>query len=363
MFRRLLGVIILLVSLITIAILLGGAYFAGQAVDAVGEGLDNVLALTIDSLGTVSATLEQTKATIVEANNAIETATALTNNLSKTVSDTQPLMASMTTVVSEDLPNNIEAIQTAIPNVAEVAGVVDTAMTKLSNFGISQVIPIPFNPITLDFDLGIDYEPEEPFDESILMLGDSLEGMPEELRSLQGDLDLVSADMEIISADILTASGDLEAMNVQVAKFLPILDDYLRIVGDIGKALLRVQTQLLGQLDTVKTIIIATLIFLTLTQLAPLYLGWELVSGQRGGKQEADPVVIVPAPMAPAEVEEKLPPPPAVEKAPEILPEPVAEEVTEVPPKPITEESDDAQIDTMIEDSPLVFLDANEDQS
>ncbi len=38
MFRRLLGLIILLVSLILVVILLGGAFFVGQAVDAVGPG-------------------------------------------------------------------------------------------------------------------------------------------------------------------------------------------------------------------------------------------------------------------------------------------------------------------------------------
>lgn len=349
MFRRILGVIILLVSLITAALLLGGAYFAGQAVDSVGEAVDNVITLTVDSLSTVSATLEQTKATIAEANNSIETAVALTDNLSKTVADTQPVMESMTSVVSEDIPDNIEAIQTALPNVAEVAGVVDTAMTKLSSFGISQVIPIPFNPITLDFDLGIEYEPEEPFDETILSLGDSLEGMPEELRSLQGDLTVLSDDLDIVSADILAASGDIAALNEQVAQFIPILDDYLRIVGEIDAALVRVQTQLLAQLDTVKTIAIVTLVFLALTQLAPLYLGWELVSGQRGGKQQEAPVAEETTPMPPAKVEQDPPPPPAEEVVTKAPPETVGEKADQDSPQQVGQASYDPVSDTMIE--------------
>ena len=178
MFRRLLGLIILLVSLILVAVLLGGAFYVGQAVDSVGDGLDNVLALTTESLSTVSKTLEQTKVTIAEANNALDTASEATANLSKTMNDMQPLMESTTKVVTEDVPGNVEAVQAAIPNIVQVAGVVDNALTKLSNFGINQTIPIPFNPITLEFDLGIDYEPEEPFDETISALGDSLEGMP-----------------------------------------------------------------------------------------------------------------------------------------------------------------------------------------
>lgn len=314
MFRRLLGLVILLVSLIMVALLLGGAYFVGQAVDSAGEAVDNILTLTVDSLGTVSATLEQTKATIVEANNSIETAVTLTENLSKTVADTQPLMKSMTTVVAEDVPNNIEAIQTAIPNVANVAGVVDKAMTTLSSFGIEQTIPIPFNPITLKFDLGIDYEPEEPFDETILLLGDSLEGLPEQLRSLSGDLEVLSADLDNVSADILATSGNIEALNEQVALFIPILDDYLGIVEQIGAALVRTQGQLSAQLDMAKSIITAVLVFLALSQLTPLYVGWELISGQRGRKQQVEPAAEDPEPMPPTEPEEDIPAPPVIEE-------------------------------------------------
>ena len=78
MFRRLLGLIILVVSLILVVLLLGGAFFVGQAVDSLADGLDNVLALTADTLSTVSATLAQTKATIAEANNALDTAAEAT---------------------------------------------------------------------------------------------------------------------------------------------------------------------------------------------------------------------------------------------------------------------------------------------
>jgi len=342
MFRRFLGFIILLVSLIMVALLLGGAYFMGQAVDSAGVAVNNILTLTVDSLDTVSATLEQTQATIVEANNSIATAVSLTENLSKTVADTRPLMDSMTTVVSEDVPDNIEAIQSAIPNVANVAGVVDQAMTTLSNFGIEQTIPIPFNPITLEFDLGIDYEPEEPFDETILFLGDSLEGLPEELRSLSRDLETLSADLDVVSADILTASGDIEALNEQVALFIPILDDYLAIVDQISTSLVRVQSQILAQLDTVKSVGTVVLIFLALTQLTPLYVGWELITGQRGKEQQAEtvekePEEDLPPPLASQEVVQETQAPPATviedaspeTRAPEDFYDPAADTVIE----------------------------------
>jgi hypothetical protein len=355
MFRRLLGLIILLVSLILVALLLGGAFFVGQAVDSVADGLGNILTLTADSLATVSVTLEQTKATIAEANNALDTAAEATVNLNMTMSDMQPLMESTTKVVTEDVPGNIEAIQATIPNIVQVAAVVDNTLTRLSNFGIKQTIPIPFNPITLDFDLGIDYEPEEPFDESISALGDSLEGMPEELRSLQGDLETLSADLELLTGNIETAAGDIEAINNEVALFIPIIDDYLRIVDQINDSLGQVRADMFAQLETAKTALILLLVFLSFTQLAPLYLGWELITGQRSSQ----PSQIVAEEAPPPDVLEK----PVEEQEPteivenDVVEEPqadepliIAEETQAVPPESVMEESQAMEQPTVVEE-------------
>ncbi len=348
MFRRILGLIILLVSLILVGILLGGAFYVGQAVDAVGDGLDNALALTVDTLGTVSMTLQQTKVTIAESNEALDTASEAAINLSKTMSDMGPLMDSTTKVVSQDVPANIEAIQATIPNIVQVAAVVDTTLTRLSNFGIKQTIPIPFNPITLEFDLGIDYDPDLPFDESISAMGEGLEGMPEELRSLQGDLETLSADLELLSGDVETAAGDIEAINEEVALFIPIMDEYLRIVGQINDSLVQVRAQLFAQLETVKTVLIVFLVFLSFTQLAPLYLGWELVTGKRPGQvteqemAEAPPLVIPEKP-----VEE--PPQPLPQETGETVEKDVVEEPREVEQPTVVEKPQEAVTETVVE--------------
>jgi len=353
MFRRLLGLIVLLVSVILIALLIGGAFFVGQAVDAVADGLDNVLTFTTDTLGTVSLTLDQTKATIAEANNTLDTAAEATINLSRTVSNMGPVMDSTTKVVSQDVPGSIEAIQATIPNIVQVAGVVDLALTKLSEFGINQTIPIPFNPITLDFDLGIDYEPEEPFDETISALGDSLEGMPEELRSLQGDLEILTADLELISGNIETAAGDIEAINNEVALFIPIIDEYLQIVDQINDSLAQVRAQMFAQLETAKTALIVLLVFLSFTQLAPLYLGWELITGKRPGQSPEK--AAAPPPVTPEKTSEESPQPlpeetaASVEKG--VLEEPQEAESPTVVENP--EESYEAEQPTVVEEPPL----------
>lgn len=357
MFRRILGLFIMLISVIVVVLLIGGAFYVGQLVDSVGGGLDNMLTLTLDTLNNVAMTLEQTKATIVEANYALETASEAAVNLSLTMDDMQPLIASTTKVVAEDVPNNIESIQDTIPNIAQVAGVIDGVLRTLSNFGIERTIPIPFNPITIDFDLGIDYEPEESFDQTIYDLDASLAGMPEELRSLQADLDLLSNDLGLLTGNIETAATDIEKINAQVALFVPILDEYLRIVDDIEIALIQAKAQISNQLDTAKLISILLLVFLGLTQLAPIYLGWELVTGQR-------------SPAAKQETMPKAPPPQALSSDSDIVDLKESGEVEtaalidgdiqEVPPTLVDEQAPDS---STVVDSPLHTAVSQEDES
>lgn len=280
MCRRILGLIIIVATVAMLVALGVFAYYFGPALDQVRETLDNSLSLTVDTLETVAATLEQTQSTLVSMNNSLDTAAQTTANLSTTMADTIPLVEQVSSVVSEQLPENIEAMQNAIPNIAEVAGVVDLALTRLSDFEISQTIPIPFNPIEIQWDLGVDYNPEEPFDESIEALGASLEGLPEELRALQDQLEVSAVNLEVLSQDLAAASGDVEALNAELGKFIPLLDQYLALIDQAVSGIDRIRAQVASNLDTIRLVGTVLPIILALTQLAPLVVGWDLLTAR-----------------------------------------------------------------------------------
>ena len=56
MFRRFLGLVILAATIVVLVALLVGAYYFGPALDQVGTTVDNGLALSVETLDTVSAT-------------------------------------------------------------------------------------------------------------------------------------------------------------------------------------------------------------------------------------------------------------------------------------------------------------------
>ena len=299
MFRRILGLIILIATAVVLVALIATAIFIGPAIDALSTGLDNSLSLTVDALETVSATLSQTKSTLSAVNGSMDTAVETTATLSKTISDTVPLLDQVSFLVAEQTPANIEAVQAAVPNIAAVAGVVDDALTRLSDLEYRQTIPIPLNPIEINFDLGIDYEPVEPFDETMLALGTSLDGLPESLRSLSGQLDVSAANLEALSGNLDMAGGDIGAINDEVAKFIPLLDDYVALLDQVIVAIEQVGAQVAANLATVKLVATILPIALALTQLAPLVVGWDLLTGGRDETQ----VVVKEIPAEPEEAD------------------------------------------------------------
>ncbi len=288
MFRRIIGIIMLLLGLVGLAISVAGIYFGRQAIDNSFSGLDNSLGLASESLGTAVDSLELAKTTLGDVNTGLDTVEGAALNIAKTITDTRPLLDQVSVVVAQDAAGSVEAMQAAIPNIAQVAATIDQTLITLSNFSLSQnfsfELPLggPVQLPPLEFDLGIDYAPTVPFDETITQLGTSIEGLPEQLRSVEGNITVTSANLAAISQSIEAISADLDVINTNVAAVSPLLDQYINIVNQINDGLKGARTQILQQQETVKTVLTFILVWWGLPQLALVMIGWDFLFGRRG---------------------------------------------------------------------------------
>ena len=148
----------------------------------------------------MSETLVLIKSSIADVNAVVTTAETTADNLAQSVSDTRPLLNQIGVVASEQVPDNLETIQEAFPGLEQVAGVIDRTLVTLNSFRIDEEI-FGFN---FQYDLGIDYEPEIPFDQSVRDLSEGLEGIPESLRAMDAYITITSENLETISQDIQT---------------------------------------------------------------------------------------------------------------------------------------------------------------
>ncbi|MCA9970656.1 MAG: hypothetical protein KC425_10600, partial [Anaerolineales bacterium] len=282
MLRRIIGVIMVVLGLAGLVISGAGVYFGRQAVDSSFGGVDETIALTTRSLETAVSSLELAKATVGDVNNGLDTVEIAALDVAKTVTDTRPLLDQVTVVVSTNAPASVEAMQAAVPALADVAATIDQTLVTLSAFEINENIL----GVDIQYDLGIDYEPEIPFDEAFELLGTSLDGLPEELRSVEGNLAVANENLAAISDSITAISADIDTINGRVAEVPAQIDQYIAIVQEINTVLTDVQTSVTGQQDRVKLILTFVLVWWGLPQLALVMIGWDFLFGRRGATAE-----------------------------------------------------------------------------
>ena len=278
MVRRLLGVVMLVIGVGGIVLAIIGARLGHSLVDRIATNFDQTLQLTSQSLDTVSETLALAKSSITDVNTVMETAESTADDLAQTVTDTRPLLGQISDVASTQVPDSLETIQQAFPSLEQVAGVIDSTLTTLNNFRIDENIL----GLNLKYDLGIDYDPEVPFDQSVKELGEGLEGLPESLRTIEIYINVANNNLQTVSQDIRNLADDLETVNGRINELDPILDEYLRLITTTNDRTRQLRGQITDEVQSVKKGITFALVWLAISQVAPLYLGWELVTNRRG---------------------------------------------------------------------------------
>jgi hypothetical protein len=274
MFRKIAGLVLLIIGLLGVLLSIGGVVYSGRAVDAVVKVLDDTLGLTGGSLSTVEDTLALARGTIGDVNVSLVTVQITADSLAQTIADTQPLLEEVAQITGEDAPNSIEAVQEAIPAVAEVAGVIDDTLITLNSFKIEEEI-LGFE---LNYDLGVNYAPTVPFDETVSGLGTSLDGFPDRLRELEPSLTAANVNLGLVSENIYAVSDDLVVINGRIAEVDPLLGDYIGIVQNINSTIDTTQSTVQAQAGNVKLALQVIFAWLGFLQFSLLYLGWDLMT-------------------------------------------------------------------------------------
>lgn len=275
--RRLIGAFMLLIGVFGVVLSIIGMIVGQRLVDEVAAGLEANLTLTLESMDTVYESLVLTQEMVAEINEGLATVETTADNVALALENTGPLMEEISEVTSEEVPESLETVQASIPALMEVATTIDETLFVLSDFRIDQqILGIP-----LRWDLGVNYDPEVPFATSVEQLGDSLDGLPGQLRSLRVYISVTQENVGTISTDVMEIADNLNAVNENVAELDPLLDEFLATVTEFSDSLRQTRQMLVEQVRMVKIVLTIVLAWMGLTQIAPLYLGWELVTGRR----------------------------------------------------------------------------------
>ena len=275
MVKRIVGIGLIITGMFGLALSLAGIILGGQVVDSLGLILADTVATTQINLKTVEGTLRQTKDTLKDVNQALQTTRQAVLDSSQALSQTQPLLDQAGQIASQKVPDGLDAVKASMPNIAAVSAAVEEALTKLSDFKVDR----PFLGGRLNFDLGLTYEPPEPpIEQSLAQVEANLEELAASFRLLEKDLQAGSRNIGVISHDLETLGQNFGQINQGLAAFNPLLDDYLRVVNDFRSGLERLEATLTSRLAGIKLGLTLVMVWLGLTNLTPLYLGWRLLA-------------------------------------------------------------------------------------
>jgi len=275
--RRILGLIFIAIGISGIVLGVVGMRVGRQVMDSLSEGTKAGLSLAIDSLQTVTDSLSLAQQTISEVNTSLQTVQTTADDVATSLEDSQPMVADVASIAGQDLPRSVETIQAAIPDAAQAAEAIDNTLKTLNRFQIdTSILGFP-----IQYDLGINYDPAVPFNESVLAIGSSLDEMPGRLRNLETALQETAVNLQTISDDMRTLSSDLDGINGRLLAFDPLIGDYITIVTEADDNLRQIRGQIDEQVESAKLIITAGMIWLIASQIVTLYLGLELLTGGR----------------------------------------------------------------------------------
>jgi methyl-accepting chemotaxis protein len=270
--RRVLAVIIIFTGLLGLVAGLLGAYLLQGSAARLESELASGMDLGLEGLEVVSDTLQVLTVTVDDSAAVMDAAVTSAEQTATTLETLQPAVDELTDLVSTGLPENIDAIQAALPALEQASGTIDRTLRTLADFEWSAVIPI-IN-FELGFGLGIEYDPPIPLDEAVGQVSVAVAGLPshlggieEDLRSTNQALGDMAGSVQDVGATLTVISQDLHAVSES-------LQEYDTLFADSINRIRQARRSIRDQVRTGRFILTGVLIWLALSQLTPLALGY-----------------------------------------------------------------------------------------
>lgn len=267
--RQITGVIFTLLGFIGLAASVAGLMIGRHVISDVDNGFEQIFVLAADNLDTVYETLVLTDSMVQQIAESLETISLTAESLAIGINRAQPMLDQVKTVTVEEVPLSLETIQSTIPDVSEAARAIDDTLTILDIFEIdTRVFGIPIR-----FDLGIDYDPSNPLEDSVERLGQSLNGLPETLRAMESDIKNANTNLELVGENLDSVTTDLEAVNETITEVSPLLKDNMKLTIESGDQIRQLKSSINRELGNARLFMTLSFIWLGFSQIVPLYLG------------------------------------------------------------------------------------------
>lgn len=280
------GLLLMLTSITWAGLAIAGMFYGGQVIQASPDWLEQRLSPVYESLEIVQDILIEIVDVLVEAEHSLVTLQETTVDVSLTLTDTRPLIDDASKVITQDVPEALDGVQSSMPSLIETAAAVDDALELLSRINI--VIPNLFGD-DWEIGLGINYSPAVPLDMALYELSYNLEDIPEDLRSMENDFQTASSNLLSLRSDLMLLTDDIYEIDQQLQDIIPQVQDLAEEIESTQDALVKKQDQFGALLPTIRLVVMTLLSLILIGQLPAMYVGLMLIRSNQDDYWNAKP--------------------------------------------------------------------------
>jgi hypothetical protein len=158
-----------------------------------------------------------------------------------------------------EVAQSLEAVQQTLPTLIQVGGTIDGTLRTIDQLGV-----------------GTEYAPEEPFDETLRALEQSLGGLPDDLREQANSIDAAGDNLRTVGTQSVEVAGAIGDVRSTLEEAGAVLGEYQSTAGQAATLLDGTRTDLGQRMLLLRILVVALGIIYCAGQLMPLYLGHRL---------------------------------------------------------------------------------------
>jgi uncharacterized phage infection (PIP) family protein YhgE len=264
--RRIFGFLLVLFSITGIILSLAGLFLVIRDGGAFVEKGMRVVNLSSLALETTEQSLSVLDTMLDQFVSILDVLVDSSGEITRTMEDTDPLLDSVSTIIGEDIPAVIDATQQALGTLEQSAGTVDKVLYALSK---------------ISFLTGVNYDPEVPLAESVVVISNSLNALSPSLDAMDDDLSTARENLSELEEEVRSLDGSLQEIQSGVEEAQSALDEYQRIVSQTREEVDVLQENAPRWLRIGVGVAIFSLVWALLLQVHMLFESWKYINGNQ----------------------------------------------------------------------------------
>lgn len=259
--RRLLGFFVIVAALVGIILSVAGAIVSWRGLELAGRHLDGTFATVQTHLDTITETLDLMGDTVDEALTGLQTVEQTLRQAATTLDATAPLIVEAG-AMADNVAGSIEGFNATIPTLVTLSESIDTLLRGLARLRLGT------------------YNPDKPLPAAIQEIGDNFAPVPNQLRQFGEGVVVVESNVDAIGMNLEGIAGNLQAVTATLAGLPGLLDGFVANMEVIEAQVTRLRAQVTTVINVLQIGAVVLFVWLGLSQLLPLYLGFRLLVGR-----------------------------------------------------------------------------------